>query len=61
MVGFLIIAFIALADMVLLLKLVTSVLSLYDRFELNRVSKQLAKQLEEEEEYEKNKGKHSIN
>lgn len=59
MVGFLIIAFIALADMVLLLKLVTSVLSLYDRFELDRVSKQLAKQLEEEEEYEKNKGKHS--
>lgn len=56
MVGFLIITFIALADMVLLLKLVTSVLSLYDRFELDRVSKQL----EEEEEYEKNKGKHSI-
>lgn len=55
MVGFLIIAFIALADMVLLLKLVTSVLSLYDRFELDRVSKQL----EEEEKYEKNKGKHS--
>ena len=60
MVGFLIIAFIVLADMVLLLKLVTSVLSLYDRFELDRVSKRLAKQLEEEEEYEKNKGKHSI-
>lgn len=59
MTGFLIIAFIALADMVLLLKLVTSVLSLYDRFELDRVSKQLAKQLEEEQEYEKTKGKHS--
>lgn len=59
MVGFLIIVFIALADMVLLLKLVTSVLSLYDRFELDRVSKQLAKQLKEEQEYEKTKGKHS--
>lgn len=59
MVGFLIIALIALLDMVLLLKLVASVLSLYDRFELNRVSKQLAKQLEEEQEYEKTEEEYS--
>lgn len=60
MTGFLLIAFLALVDFVLLLKIITSLLSLFDRFELDRVSKQLTKQLEEEQEYGKTKGKHSI-
>lgn len=60
MTGFLLIAFLTLVDFVLLLKIITSLLSLFDRFELDRVSKQLTKQLEEEQEYGKTKGKHSI-
>lgn len=60
-----VIALIVLTEVYLGVKIVETLLKLYDRFEMNKVAKDLAKQLEEEEamfnEQERCKGKHSIN
>ncbi len=45
----------ALVFCLMILTIVEKVLRLYDRWEMNRISKDLAKQLEEEETYEKGK------
>lgn len=45
----------ALVFCLMILTIVEKVLRLYDRWEMNQISKDLAKQLEEEETYEKGK------